>query len=295
MLDWLKKSVKVINPPLLDQNATLRVIGDRSSGKTTYMASLAYWPNADPTSVVQTVNPIGEGGDELISKSQNILEQGLELEATDLSQSADDLKDYAITITLKQKFSKDNIKLNINCKDYSGEFFADLIHKSGDLQLQNYLEDCLQGTGLLFLLDGTSNRKDAEYAQGLEKFLMALDRVELEGSQRRIALVINKCEQPELWVNRHQPRELTEMRFTKVQRTLDNWADMGGGKVDYFATSAFGMLGNRYPEPNAKRLERNRSGTRSVLKDPKRWRPFGIVAPIYWLCTGKRHKQLEEG
>jgi hypothetical protein len=108
MLNWLKQKV---NPSIgsgLDQNATLRVIGDRRSGKTTYMASLAYWPNASPDSVVQTVSPIGEGGDELIAKAQNILEQGLELEGTDLENTSEDLKDCAISITLKQKFSKEN-------------------------------------------------------------------------------------------------------------------------------------------------------------------------------------------
>ena len=294
MFNWLKQPLKSGNPTLLDTSANLRVVGDRRSGKTTYMASLAYWPNANPGSAVQSVNPIGEGGDELIAKAQNILEQGLALEATEPAQDESDLKDYAITICLKQQFAKDNIKLNINCKDYAGEFFADLIHKANDPILQIYLEDCLLAEGILFLLDGTSHRKESEYAQGLEKFLMALDRVDLEAKKRRIALVLGKCEQPELWVNRHQPRELAAMRFSKVKRVLDNWTEMGGGGVDYFATSAFGMLGSQYPEPNSKRLDRTREGTRSVLKDPKRWRPFGLVAPIYWLCTGQRHKQLEQ-
>jgi hypothetical protein len=295
MLNWLKQQINPSISPGPDQNATLRVIGDRRSGKTTYMASLAYWPNASPDSVVQTVSPIGEGGNELIAKAQNILEQGLELEGTDLENASEDLKDYTISITLKQKISKENIKLNINCKDYPGEFFTDLIHKQNDLQLLNYLEDCVQGTGILFLLDGTTHRKDSEYAQGMEKFLMALDRVDLEGSKRRLALVLGKCEQPELWVNRHQPKQLAQMRFPKIKRVLDNWVDIDGGDVDYFTTSAFGMLGNQYPEPNARKLERNRDGTCSVLKDPQRWRPFGLVAPVYWLCCGHRHKQLEQG
>jgi hypothetical protein len=293
MLNWLKKNLKPGNVPLMEQNATIRVIGDRRSGKTTYMASLAYWPNADSNSVVQMVSPIGEGGDELVAKAQNILEQGLQLEATLPEQTAEDVKDYAISISLKQKFSKENIKLNINCKDYAGEFFADLVHQPNNPRLQNYLEDCLEGTGILLLLDGTTHRKDIEYSQGLEKFLVALDRVGLDDRKRRIALVLGKCEQPELWVNRHQPKDLAIMRFAKVQRVLNNWAEMGEGEVGYFTTSAFGMLGNRYPEPNARRISRDIGGTMSVLKDPKRWRPFGLVSPIYWLCTGQRHKQLE--
>lgn len=61
-------------------NIVLRVIGDRDAGKTAYMASLARWPNASPDSPVQTVVPVDEGGEDLVNKAQNILEQGLELE-----------------------------------------------------------------------------------------------------------------------------------------------------------------------------------------------------------------------
>ncbi len=72
------------NQPPLQSSAVLRIIGDRTSGKTTYMASLARWPNADPDSPVQAVTAVDEGGEDLINKAQNILEQGLQLEQTDL-------------------------------------------------------------------------------------------------------------------------------------------------------------------------------------------------------------------
>ena len=305
MLDWLKTNQKKgsTEPQSIDKDAVLRVIGDRGSGKTAYMASLAYWPNADPNSPVQSVIPVGDEGNELITKAQNILEQGLELEPTDLNAMAQDVKDYTLSIVLKGQFSwKDAkatlrsqlVKLNISCKDYAGEFFSDLLHKTGDSRLEDYLEDCLQASGIMFLVDGTTHRKDAEYANGLDKFLMALDRTDIGMSKRRIAFVMSKCEQSELWVNRHKPRELAIMRFPQVHRKLQSWENMGGGQVDYFTTSAFGMLGSRFPEPNSKRLTRDRDGTTSIIKDPKRWRPFGLVAPIYWLCTGDRHKDLDK-
>lgn len=305
MLDWLKTNPKKgsTEPQSIDKDAVLRVIGDRGSGKTAYMASLAYWPNADPNSPVQSVIPVGDEGNELITKAQNILEQGLELEPTDLNAMAQDVKDYTLSIVLKGQFSwKDAkatlrsqlVKLNISCKDYAGEFFSDLLHKTGDSRLEDYLEDCLQASGIMFLVDGTTHRKDAEYANGLDKFLMALDRTDIGVSKRRIAFVMSKCEQSELWVNRHKPRELAIMRFPQVHRKLQSWENMGGGQVDYFTTSAFGMLGSRFPEPNSKRLNRDRDGTTSIIKDPKRWRPFGLVAPIYWLCTGDRHKELDK-
>lgn len=308
MLNWLKKKNNPQQdnpePNFVDQEATLRLVGDRGSGKTAYMASLAYWPNADPNSPVQNVSPVGEEATQLVSQAQNILEQGLELEPTDLSASPDDVKDYTLSITLKDQFSWKNptaslknqlLKLNISCKDYAGEFFADLVSKAGDPKLEDYLEDCLQATGILLLLDGTAHRKDSQYATGLEQFLTQLDQTDIGGMQRRVAVVINKCEQSELWINRHQPRELVRRRFPMVYQKLESWSQMGGGTVDCFTTSAFGMLGSRYPEPNAKKLKRDRGGTSCIIKKPRQWRPFGLVAPIYWLCTGVRHKELDKG
>ncbi|BAY80464.1 hypothetical protein NIES25_69520 (plasmid) [Nostoc linckia NIES-25] len=287
-----------------ESSAVLRVIGDRGSGKTAYMASLARWPNADSTSPVQTVIPVGEAGEELISKAQNILEQGLELEATDLAISTADIKDYTLRITLKGQFSWNNLKanigsqvvnLNISSKDYAGEFFSDLLYRAGNSQLQEYLEDCSLATGIMFLVDGSSRAKDSEYANGLDKFLTSLDRTDMELGRRRIAFVLTKCEQSELWVNRHKQAFLAEARFPQVHRKLQAWQQIGSGSVEYFTTSAFGMLGNNYPEPNVQLLSRGRDGVTAVIKEPKRWRPFGLVAPVYWLCTGDRHKELDKG
>jgi hypothetical protein len=297
MRDWLTKiqtQAKYSSQPI-QSNAVVRIIGDRASGKTTYMASLARWPNADASSPVQTVTPINEEGSQLVEKAQNILEQGLELEPTQLNASALDVNDYTLTIALKKaKVGSSQLTLNISCKDYAGEFFTDLLHQAGNSQLEDYLEDCLQATGIMFLIDGTTYRKDSEYANGLDKFLMAVDRTDITAAKRRIAVVLTKCEQPDLWINRHQPAYLASARFPQVYRKLQSWQQMGAGSVDYFTTSAFGMLGTRYQEPNSKQLSRGRDGTTSVLKDPKRWRPFGLVAPIYWLCTGDRHKELDK-
>jgi GTPase SAR1 family protein len=304
MFDWYKnKTTKSSVSEPIDRSAQVRVIGDRASGKTAYMASLAYWPNANSSSPVQTVTPLNDDTNELVENAQNILEQGLQLGQTDLKVSVEDVQDYSLSIVLKGQFSWKEpkvtlqpqlVKLNINCRDYSGEFFSDLLHKTGDSHLTNYLEDCLLANGIMFLADGTSHRKDSEYANGLDKFLIALDRTDISRIQRRIAFVMTKCEQSELWVNRHKPRELAQARFPQTFRKLQAWQQTGGGQVDYFTTSAFGILGNKFPEPNSIKIKRDRGGTSSCIKDPKRWRPFGLVAPIYWLCTGERHKELDK-
>ena len=171
------------NQPPLQSSAVLRIIGDRTSGKTTYMASLARWPNADPDSPVQAVTAVDEGGEDLINKAQNILEQGLQLEQTDLSKNVSEVKDCTLQITLKEKkLGAKLLNLNVSSKDYAGEFFTDLLHKVKDPLLDEYLEDCLQCNGILFLVDGSSRRKDLEYANGLDKLLLALDRNALGGT-----------------------------------------------------------------------------------------------------------------
>ncbi|NJN61150.1 MAG: hypothetical protein HC795_06115 [Coleofasciculaceae cyanobacterium RL_1_1] len=278
--------------------SVLRIIGDRGSGKTAYLASLAYWPNASSESPVQSITPMDEDGQELITKARDILEQGLELEPTDLDANIDSVKDYALSITLKKHFSgwlgsEKLMQLNISCKDYAGEFFSDLLQKSGDARLEDYLDDCCLSSGLLFLIDGTSHRQDRNYALGMEKLLVELDRTDLDVKQRRIGVVLSKCEQPELWVKRHQPDRLAQARFPLLSAQLNKWSKLGGGSVAYFTASAFGILGNQYPTPNATRVRRSQAGTASVIKNPARWRPFGLVSPIYWLCTGKRHPELD--
>ncbi|NEO53545.1 MAG: hypothetical protein F6K54_10895 [Okeania sp. SIO3B5] len=284
-------------PKALGNDSVLRIIGDRGSGKTAYLASLAYWPNASPESPVKSITPIGEEAQELINQARDILEQGLQLEPTDLNADINEVKDYNLSITLKDRFSwlqgsSKLAQLNISCKDYAGEFFSDLLYKKGDQKLEDYLGDCCLARGLLMLVDGTSHRKDNEFAMGMEKLLMEIERSDMETNHRRIALVLSKCEQSELWVNRHRPKKVAS-RFPKLSAQLETWSQSSAGTVEYFTTSAFGVLGQQYPEPNSMRLKRSRHGTTSVIKKPTLWRPFGLVSPIYWLCTGKRHSELD--
>lgn len=300
MFEWLRNSSPSpqTNSGNTSESATIRVVGDRASGKTTYMAALARWPNSNLNSPVQTVFPITEDGEALVEMAQNILEQGLEMEPTSLG-GVENLKDYQLRITLKGQFSWRNpngsnqqVMLDVNCKDYAGEFFSDLLSKVGDPMLDEYLDDCLQASGIMLLIDGTS-RNYHNIAASIDKFLVALDRSDLGASKRRIAVVVTKCEQPELWVNRQKPRDIANAISPQVLKRLQGWQQSGAGSVEYFSASAFGMLGTNIPAPNYKKVKASREGLAAVLKEPKKWRPFGLVAPIYWLCTGERHKALD--
>ncbi|UJB68981.1 hypothetical protein HRE53_21530 [Acaryochloris sp. 'Moss Beach'] len=296
---------KNFEPQLSQQESiTIRVIGDRGSGKTTYMASLAYWPNASSKSTVQNVIPFNEESNELVRKAQNILEQGLSLEPTPLDADVSNVKDYTLVINLQipTRFSgfklrgKKLLPLMISCKDYPGEFFSDLIQKdSHNPQLRAYLNDCTEAQGILFLVDGMAHRKDVEYAKELGSFLRLIGNLDNAERKRRIAFTLGKCEQSELWVNIHKPIFLASKRFPKTYQVLQDWQNNGFGDFECFTTSAFGMLGTAYPKPNATLVNRHRDGVVCVIKEPSKWRPLGLVNPIYWLYTGKHHKELLEG
>lgn len=300
MFERLKKRVESnAEPVAVQSDAVIRVIGDRASGKTTYMAALARFPTASPNSLVQSITAVNDDGNELISKAQNILEQGLELEPTDLTANAEELSDYQLTITLSglsrlKLAGGSSAKLNLSFKDYAGEFFSDLLYQSQNPKLADYLADCAQATGIMFLMDGSAQRKDSEYAVGVEKFLNSLAISGDSTNLKRIAFVLTKCELPDLWIKRHQPEKLAQAKFKQVCAKLRSWQTTTNGSVEFFTASAFGVIGSHFPEANSKQQSRDRGGVTSILKDPQHWKPFGLVSPTYWLCTGDRNKQLDE-
>ncbi|NEP77353.1 MAG: hypothetical protein F6K17_08385 [Okeania sp. SIO3C4] len=288
-----------INENLKEENFSgiLRVIGDRAAGKTTYMAALARWPNADFSSPVELVTPANKDGEYLIKQAQNLIESGLQIEQTRLANDVLEIKDYSLRIILKPednlRRSNTVLNLDISCKDYSGEFFSDVLQQTDSQLLRDYLNDCFPATGIMLMIDGTTHRKDLEYARGVDRLLVALAGRDLFSEKRRIALVLTKCELADLWVNRNRPKFLTEARFPTIFERLESWQNLGMGSVEYFTTSAFGMTGNKYFKPNSQQIYRGRGGVASVLEDSKKWRPFGLVSPIYWICTGKRNSQLD--
>lgn len=300
MFDRLKKQIRSDTEAAVDQsNAVIKLIGDRASGKTTFMAALARFPTASPDSPIQSITAVNDDGNELVAKAQNILEQGLELEPTDLKAKVGELNDYQLTITLRglsqfRLTGGNTIQLNLSFKDYAGEFFTDLLYQNQNPKLSDYLTDCAQATGIMFLMDGSAQRKDSEYSYGIEKFLNSLDCSSDSSGLKRIALVLTKCELPDLWIKRHQPEKLAQAKFKQVCAKLRAWQNTTNSHVEFFTASAFGVVGSHFPEANSKQQSRDRSGVTSVLKDPQHWKPFGLVSPTYWLCTGERHNKLDQ-
>ncbi|GAA6623615.1 TRAFAC clade GTPase domain-containing protein [Scytonema sp. NUACC26] len=269
--------------------STIRVIGDRASGKTTYLTALTCLRDA-PDSLVKKVIPINDETENMIREAKECLEQKQEIQPTSYGDNGIE-KSYFFKIEFKEKFPSFNSQpeiMKIECKDYPGEFFRDLVEKKNPKLLEKYIKDAVEATGILFLIDGTARRKDSYYASCLQEFLVKLDRLTPKNTKtRRIAVALTKCDLSELWIHTDNPKEKILARFEGVHGQLQNFDNLN---VEYFATSAFGMLGSERETSNSTIIKSDDNGTRAVIQesDSKLWRPFGLIEPLYWLYTGKR-------
>ena len=156
---------------------------------------------------------------------------------------------------------------------------------SSSHRFTEYYDDLFSDIGGYFLpIDGKSHREDGKYSDSLEKFTTDLTQRNPQGCP--IAFAVTKCDLSELWVNRDDPRGMVQRRFPKMYEILENWTQENKEKVEYFTTSSFGVFG-KYCEPNSIIKSKRKGGTMAVIRNPKEWQPFGLIEPLYWLCTGK--------
>ncbi len=294
------------NLPLdLPSSQDIRIIGPRSSGKTTFMAALAYSPNADPNSPIQSVDPYDNAARELTDMARDILADGRELASTDGGDNADSLPIYTLLITLKPRFlnhpiaaaKNKSIRIQVSCREYPGEIIKDLRNiSSSNSLLDSYLDDCATASSLLLLIDGTANKSDKDYAQALENLQKQLsDRLSLDTARLknyRIAVVFTKCEQAQVRVYWKNINNFLNWKFPEVQTVVNKWRSLWGCSTNYFFCSAFGTKGIN-PQPNFKLRNRDKNGVYGVIDNPKVWRPLGLVAPLYWIQTGQEDPRLK--
>lgn len=270
-----------------------RMIGDRASGKTTYLAALAYWPISlqSNNSPILRVEPFDANTEVLINMAENILRQGDELPSTEEPIL------YSLIVELKQNFvdrlTGNPARIRISCVDYPGEFFRNL--RTNNTIVDTYLNDLQSAAGLLLLIDGTS-QTDEDYARAINQLETRLNRRLANTPNRiknyRIAVVISKAELPQLWGGIDDLSGFINRRFSYTQNALNGWKNEWKCQIEYFSCSAFGWMGTRN-EPNVTGIKRETGATKAIIADPNVWKPGGLVQPIYWLQTGHRHSQLK--
>lgn len=106
-------------------------------------------------------------------------------------------------------------------------------------------------------------------------------------SSYRLAVVFSKFELPEMWLYRFELEKFMSLRFPRTKIVLQQWSQVWGCSLAYFTCSAFGTMGDP-PRPNFQVIAKNDRGVMGVLRNPSLWKPFGLLAPIYWLSSGKQ-------
>jgi hypothetical protein len=275
-------------------NLMTNIIGmsSRAGGLTTYIATLAYHSHHQVKSKKVDnchIVPVNPDANSLQNHYRDVFTYNNQFHATRLFDR-DYLKDYffypfyAFDIKFKTRsfFSKSqNVEFTI--QDLPNEIFENIEKLLKDSQYSGLFFEGLQE--YLLVMDGTSYLRDQRYADSIKKLLQSFpDRNNLP----RIAFAISKCELPQLWVNRDNPRGMAKNLFPKMYAVLENWSNEGNGQVEYFATSAFGVLERgEFLEPNSVIVGQEEWGTMAFIKNFNECQPFGLVEPLYWLCTGK--------
>ncbi len=281
-------------PQNLQGQGDIRIIGDRASGKTTYLAALAYRPGHNPdTSPIQSINPFDEDTGQLCTLAENILKQGAKLPPNDNEDDPEDMPLYTLLIDLKRRFTlfnKKDLRLQLSCREYGGELYDDLTNPITP-KLKFYLDDCASASGLMIFIEGRGRTKDSQYAKALkvlrEQLTMRLANNNQPTRNRRIAIVLTKGEQGAVWGDRHNGSQFICRKFPETYKELQDWLKKWGCPMEYFVCSAFGVIPG-VNKPNVK------GGTTGTILEANFWRPFGLIAPLYWLYTGKHDNRLND-
>ncbi len=267
----------------------IRVIGPRGSGKTSYLAALAYWPdnrrggNKAKNFTIQSLN---EETKQLAEKAENIIQEGASLEPTTVRGGIDSLPFYSFRIETKTYFGKSE-GINLAVRDYPGEIFEELESGINTPLSTEFIDECLMQdvTGCLILLTEWTRGTDKFYKRVLKRFTDLIDSHD-RAKNLRIALAMSKCERGELWPGRLEPeRDLFDIHLPQTKAILQ--ARIPPKNLRFYAISTFGVLRHNDPRPN--RIdELGTDGRSSCLRQASTWQPYGMISPLYWLSTGKR-------
>jgi hypothetical protein len=259
------------------------IIGPRSSGKTTYLAGLAYWPDKQrksKRSSLFTTQAFGEAKT-LEAKAEDIICQGASLPPTDIAGGIYEAPLYQFQIQI-QHFLKKQDEINLVVRDYPGEIFEELASGVSNPLHEEFIQESLMKDveGCLILLSEWTSGTDKVYSRILERFTELMDH---KGrlNDLRLAVAMSKCERGELWPGRLEPEiDIFNVHLPKTKETLR--AKIPRHNLQFYAISTFGVLRQNDPRPNRIDIA-GKDGRHAVLREPSRWQPYNMVTPLYWL------------
>lgn len=263
----------------------IAIIGPRKSGKTTYLAGLAYHSHhEDQKGIKYTITIQNDDTINLKEEAERILLPQKDFKGTrKIDKTVFQLPYFSFFIDYKPNRFKASQRITIVTRDYSGELFDDL-EKSSFLSNEDeeFVKDFFTNKiGCIVLLTGWELGEDNRYRNMLKHFLEIMDRNNVD-SNYKIAVVMTKCERGEIWTGRLEPeRDLFDVHLKQTTKLLRQKLDPN--RLKFFALSTFGILSRTDPRPN--RLDRISKGEpASVLRQPQDWKPYNLIEPLLWIA-----------
>ena len=262
------------------------VIGPRGSGKTSYLAALAYRNRIMRKSKGFKIIPLSDDSRKLAEKAENIICEGESVEPTVIGQeiqTVDDLPYYSFNLEIKKFVFSQPESFQLNVRDYPGEVFEKIADQnSSDSVYEEFINECLMKdvVGCLILLTAWEKGADRFYSRVMSRFIELMDAHD-RTNDLRLAVAMSKCERGELWPGRLDPEtDLFGVHLRQTRETLRE--KIIAPNLRFYAISTFGVLRRTDPRPN--RIdEQGKSGMASVLRDAPHWQPYNMIEPLYWL------------
>ncbi|MBR8826666.1 MAG: hypothetical protein DSM107014_01965 [Gomphosphaeria aponina SAG 52.96 = DSM 107014] len=276
----------------------IRVIGPRGSGKTTYLATIAYLGELARTGEQEhfkglKVTAIGPDSEKLVGLAKDVIKQGQKVPPTRTKGNIEYHPDYQLEINIPGGGGK---RIELVAKDYPGEVFELLGLRHKLSEIESYLEDLFTTNHWLIMLTDWQTDQDTRVYQ--PAFDSLLDRLEAETKNKselaniRIAVVMAKCERGELWPGRLEPeQDLFKIRLPLSHDILRKKFP-SSKQLKFFACSSFGVMGDKDPRPNRYLPNDGSSAENAYLRKGDCWQPYGLLSPLYWLDTGKILKDV---
>jgi hypothetical protein len=283
-------------------------LGNNQTGKTTYLGAVLAQPDlyrSDCKGI--EIKPMNDRAKDIQKMTINLLKDGQVFASTviksdyDLDINIPKVKHYDdinVINKVRQLMTSSKIKhsnrikivdkvkhlitpprgvrLRLTIQDYPGESFNGTVSEE---ETKGYVKQWTKLKGLAIFFSEWENGEDtAIYKPMVERILTSINSKEYQ--KMHIAFIFNKCERGEIWAGRLEPEEdLFEERLKETKKVIES--GLPRDRYRYFAASAFGVLGKCDLRPNRIREDRD------CLKEPNKWRPHGLISPLYWLATQK--------
>lgn len=276
------------------KTTSICLIGPRASGKTTYLATLANFPHRTHFKTqyphLKINYPTSSPTEKLSHQAEDILKKGAKLAGTRRGDI-----NYQPTYHYRITISKKHPNLEIIFRDIAGEIFEEIPLDTETALIQPYLHQLFKALSWMIMITDWQTSQDKRlYKPVFEKLHQLINEREQINptiKKLRIAVVMSKCERGEIWAGRLEPDEdLFKVRLPETYDFLTS--KFPTHKLKFFACSSFGVLStspnNFDPRPNRYIPDDGSESEYSAfLREPEQWQPFGLIAPIYWLVTGK--------